>query len=61
MGAAQRSACIPYASTPNLCRVRALAAWLEASGITESTLFRRVDQHGRLGSAALNDEPWRAS
>jgi site-specific recombinase XerD len=46
---------VPYASNPNLCPVRALAAWLEASGITEGALFRRVDQHGRIGEVALSD------
>lgn len=28
--------------------MRALRAWLEASGIAEGPLFRRVDRHGRL-------------
>lgn len=46
---------IPYASAPALCPVRALAAWLEASGIAEGPLFRPVDQHGNVGAAALSD------
>jgi integrase len=46
---------IPYASTPAMCAVRALAAWLAASGIAEGPLFRPIDQHGHVGAAALND------
>jgi site-specific recombinase XerD len=44
---------IPYASNPTVCPVRALAAWLEASGIVEGPLFRSVDQHGHVGVVAL--------
>jgi site-specific recombinase XerD len=46
---------IPYASNPALCPVRALAAWLEAAGITEGALFRAVDQHGHVRATALSD------
>ena len=30
----------PYAARPGLCAVRALAAWLEAGGITSVPIFR---------------------
>jgi site-specific recombinase XerD len=46
---------IPYASNHALCPVRALAAWLNASGISEGALFRGVDKHGRLRGAGLSD------
>jgi site-specific recombinase XerD len=35
---------IPYGRTPELCPVRALSAWLEAAGITDGPIFRRVDR-----------------
>ena len=46
---------IPWGSHPETCPVRAVRAWLEASGITEGPLFRAVDRHGRLGSGRLGD------
>lgn len=46
---------IPYASAPGMCAVRALAAWLAASGIAAGPLFRPIDQHGHVGAAALSD------
>ena len=46
---------IPYTSSPALCPVRALAAWLEAAGIVEGPIFRAVDQHGHVRAAALSD------
>jgi site-specific recombinase XerD len=46
---------IPYASSPALCPVRALAAWLEAAGIAEGPIFRAVDRHGHVRTAALSD------
>jgi site-specific recombinase XerD len=33
----------------------ALRAWLEAAGISDGPIFREVDRHGRVGSAALSD------
>ena len=36
------------------CPARALRAWLEASGIVEGPIFRRVTAHGRVGSRALS-------
>jgi integrase len=46
---------IPYAAQAGLCAVRALDAWLEASGITSGPLFRAVDRGGRVHPHALND------
>jgi integrase len=38
---------IPYGSTPSTCPVRALQAWLDASGIAAGPLFRSVWKGGR--------------
>ena len=46
---------IPYAARPSLCAVRALAAWLEAAGITSGPLFRAVGSDGRVRPDALSD------
>jgi site-specific recombinase XerD len=47
---------IPYGSKPLTCPVRALMAWLEASGITEGALFRSVNRHGQLQAGRLSDK-----
>ncbi len=39
---------VPYDSNPFTCPVRALQAWLKASGATDGPIFRPVDRHGRL-------------
>src|SRR5262249_1206970 len=47
---------IPYGSAPATCPVRALRAWLDASGITTGPLFRSVWKSGqRLRPSGLND------
>jgi site-specific recombinase XerD len=46
---------IPYASRSTLCPVRALDEWLEAAGITEGPIFRRISAKGKLGAEALSD------
>jgi len=33
---------------PATCPVRALQAWLSASGVTEGRIFRHIDRHGRI-------------
>jgi len=43
-----RTVGIPYGSHPASCPVRALAAWLAATGIAEGALFCGVDRHGRV-------------
>jgi site-specific recombinase XerD len=47
---------IPYGSRPETCPVRAIQAWLEASGISEGALFRSVDRHGKLQAGRLSDK-----
>ena len=36
------------------CPVQALKAWLLAAGITEGPVFRPINRHGQIGSAALS-------
>jgi integrase len=45
---------IPYASLPAVCPVRALARWLEASGIAEGPIFRLIDRHGHVQAERLH-------
>jgi site-specific recombinase XerD len=40
---------LPYAESPNPCPVRALRAWLDASGITDGPVFRRLSRAGTIG------------
>lgn len=47
---------IPYGSNPDTCPVRALRAWLEASGIAAGPLFRSVNRHGQLQPGRLCDK-----
>ena len=46
---------LPPAADPNVCPVRALAAWLAASGIERGPLLRAVDRHGHLSAERLSD------
>ncbi len=46
---------IPY-GWRRWCPVACLDAWLSASGITESAIFRPVDRHGRVQNARLSGE-----
>jgi integrase len=39
---------IPYGFRPETCPVRALQAWLEASGIEEGPIFRSITRHGKI-------------
>ncbi len=39
---------IKCGSRQDTCPVRALTAWLEASGIESGPVFRRIDRHGRI-------------
>ena len=45
---------IPYGSRPETCPVRALAAWVEAAGITEGPIFRPVNRHGQVQPGRLS-------
>lgn len=47
---------IPYGSNPDTCPVRAMQAWLEASGIEAGPLFRSVNRHGQLQPGRLTDK-----
>ena len=46
---------IPYGSVPSTCPVRALRAWLAASGIEEGPIFRGITRHGRMGETRLTN------
>lgn len=51
---------IPYGSHPHTCPVRALAAWLDKSGLnrpelTEGPLWRSVNRHGKMLPGRLSD------
>ena len=45
---------IPFGENPETCPVRALRAWLDASGIHSGPVFRRVDRHGHVGKKRLS-------
>ena len=45
---------IAYGSYVPTCPVRALKAWIDASGITCGAVFRPIDRHGRMGSGRLS-------
>lgn len=47
---------IPFHADPDTCPVRALAAWKEAAGVTEGSLFRRVDRWGRVAAEGIAGE-----
>ena len=49
-----RPVALPYGSDPQTCPVRALRAWLEQASISAGPLFRAVDRHGLVSSAALH-------
>ena len=48
-----RKVAIPYGAHEGTCPVRALAAWLAASGIEAGPVFRPVDRHGNVGAERL--------
>ena len=39
---------IPFGSRANTCPVKALSAWLDASGIQEGPIFRAINRHGQI-------------
>lgn len=47
---------IPYSPRPDLCPVRSLQAWLEASGISEGAIFRPINRHGQIQPGRLTDQ-----
>jgi len=46
---------IPYGSVPSTCPVRALQAWLAASGIEAGPIFRGITRHGAMGETRLTN------
>jgi integrase len=46
---------VPYGSNPLTCPVRALRAWLDASGIEVGPLFRSIDRHGHIADRRMSD------
>jgi integrase len=46
---------VVYAGNHALCPVRALKAWLDASGITTGAVFRAIDRHGKMSEKRLSD------
>jgi len=51
-----RTVLVCYAPAAKDCPVRALRAWLAASGITEGPVFRKIDRHGHVGSRPLSGQ-----
>ena len=49
-----RLVALPFSGSPEVCPVRALKAWLEASSLTSGPVFREVTRHGKVGVAALS-------
>lgn len=45
---------IPSGSDAETCPVRALQAWIAASGITDGPVFRPVDRHGNVAASRLS-------
>jgi integrase len=46
---------VPFGSDPATCPVRAVRAWIEASGVAGGPLFREVGRAGVVGEGALSD------
>jgi len=42
---------VPFGRNPEMCPVRALAAWLEAAGVTDGRVFRSVSRHNQVGES----------
>lgn len=49
-----RLVALPFGSTAEVCPVRSVRAWLDAAGIVEGSIFRRVDRHGHVLGARLS-------
>jgi site-specific recombinase XerD len=47
---------IPYGSNPDTCPVRSLQNWLDASAITEGSLFRPITRHGKMSTQRLSSK-----
>ena len=42
---------IPFGRSAELCPVKALRAWLDASGLEDGRVFRSITRHGRIGAS----------
>ena len=54
--AAGRVVGIPHGSNAQLCPVRALRHWLTAAGVADGPVFRAVDRHSNVATAALTGQ-----
>jgi site-specific recombinase XerD len=45
---------IPYGSNPDTCPVRTVQAWLEETGITDESVFRSLNRHGKVQLGRLS-------
>ncbi len=46
---------VAYGEHPTTCPVRAFREWIDAAGIVEGPVFRRVYKNGKIGDRALSD------
>lgn len=46
---------LPFGSTPDVCPVRSLRRWLDASGIEVGSIFRPIDRWAHVGVNRLSD------
>ena len=51
-----REVAIPYGSDAATCPVRACRAWIEAAGLQDGPLFRRIDRHTRVNARGLHKD-----
>jgi site-specific recombinase XerD len=51
-----REVAIPYGSDEATCPVRAWRAWMEAAGLEDGPLFRRIDRHAHINARALHKD-----
>jgi len=47
---------IPYGMHPDTCPVKALQAWLRATGITDGPIFRPIGRHSRVAASRLTSQ-----
>jgi len=51
-----RKVALPYGSSPDTCPVRALQAWIEASGVSAGPLFHPLGRYGHVLPGRLSDK-----
>jgi len=51
---AGRTVGIPYGARPETCPVRTVQDWIQQAEITEGTLFRSINRHGKVGLSRLS-------